>query len=35
MTKPMPNKVEVALQFPDKVYIGNLRADIAFRRSLR
>jgi hypothetical protein len=30
MTKPIPDKAEVALEYPDKLYIGT---NVAFRRS--
>ena len=35
MTKPIPDKAEVALEYPDKLYIGYVRAVGTFRRSSR
>ena len=33
MTKPIPDKAEVALEYPDKLYIGTFERNVAFRRS--
>ncbi len=35
MTKPIPDKAEIAIEYPNKFYIGTFRAHLAVRRASR